>query len=142
MLVPEQFWPDLEVLVLVCVRRRHFLFCSTQHTQSILPIYMNMASDFSLLHGTSFLTSFSFTLLRHSIMGGGNHHPFSLFVERREEEDPEVRSFLFFSSLFSSIRRRRRRKINYSMCTAHPNASLSLCSRGERGSNWKSALCT
>ena len=55
---------------------------------------MNMASDFSLLHGTSFLTSFSFTLLRHSIMGGGNHHPFSLFVERREEEDPEVRSFL------------------------------------------------
>ena len=59
-------------------------------------------------------------------MGGGNHHPFSLFVERREEEDPEVRSFLFFS-LFS----RRRRKIHY-MFTAHPNASLSLLPRGKR----------
>ena len=79
-----------------------------------------MASDFSLLHGTSFLTSFSSRAtktLRHN-MGGGNH-PFS-FVERREEEDPEVRSFLFFS-LFSFSSSSTQKDIMF----AHPNASLS-----------------
>ena len=82
-----------------------------------------MASDFSLLNGTSFLTSFSSRAtktLRHN-MGGGNN-PFS-FVERREEEDPEVRSFLFFSSLFSI---RRRRKIYTTLCVLRIQMPLSL----------------
>ena len=93
---------------------------------------MNMASDFSLLHGTSFLTSFSFTLLRHSIMGGGNHHPFSLFVfERREEEDPEVCAlvpFLFPFLVFVVVDAER-----YDVYCASKCLSLSLLlPRGKR----------
>ena len=66
-------------------------------------------------------------------MGGGNHHPFSLFVfERREEEDPEVRALVVPFFLFPFLDSSTQKDIYYSMCTAHPNASLSLLPRGKR----------
>ena len=82
-----------------------------------------MASDFSLLHGTSFLTSFSSRAKTgFDIIWAAETTRFRSSRDEKRKTPRCARSFLFFS-LFSFSSSSTQKDI---MFTAHPNASLSL----------------
>ena len=82
-----------------------------------------MASDFSLLHGTSFLSSFSSRAKTgFDIIWAAETTRFRSSRDEKRKTPRCARSFLFFS-LFSFSSSSTQKDM---MFTAHPNASLSL----------------